>query len=158
MTCFPDADRNIWFFANRTPLVDGYVSETMNGQQVAPLMGEYTKPAVGTLRIRSLPNFWNHASCDHAVTTRLLPSGLRTTQARVLWLVHEDAVEGRDYTLDTLLPFWQLTSEQDWEICQNQQRGVESRAFTPGPFSTYKEYNVDAFVRWYLKMLSPTSP
>ena len=154
MTAFPDADRGIWFSANRTPLVDGYLSETMDGQPVAPLMGDYDKPTVGTLRIRTLPNFWNHSSCDHAVTTRLLPSGLRTTQARVLWLVHEDAVEGKDYTLDALLPFWQLTSEQDWEICKNQQRGVDSRAFAPGPLSTHKEYNVDSFVRWYLKMLS----
>jgi Rieske 2Fe-2S family protein len=68
--------------------------------------------------------------------------------------VHEDAVEGRDYRLDTLMPFWQLTSEQDWEICERQQRGVESSAYEPGPYSTYKEYNVDAFVRWYVKTLA----
>src|SRR5215813_3267686 len=37
MTVFPDAERNIWFSANRTPLVEGYVSETIDGQQVAPL-------------------------------------------------------------------------------------------------------------------------
>src|SRR5215510_12701722 len=44
MTVFPDAENNIWFSANRTPLVDGYVSESMNGQQVAPLMGDYKEP------------------------------------------------------------------------------------------------------------------
>ena len=75
MTQFPDADRNGWFAANRTPLVEGYVSETMDGRQVAPLMGDYTDADVGTLRIRTLPNMWHHASCDHAVTTRLLPAG-----------------------------------------------------------------------------------
>ena len=37
MTQFPDADRNCWFSANRTPLVEGYVSESMDGRQVAPL-------------------------------------------------------------------------------------------------------------------------
>ena len=158
MTTFPNADRNLWFSANRTPLVEGYVSETMTGRQVAPLMGDYTRPTVGTLRIRTLPNFWNHSSCDHSVSTRLLPAGVRATRARVVWLVHEDAVEGRDYQLDELLPFWQLTSEQDWVICKHQQRGVESRAYTPGPFSLDKEYNVDSFVRWYLKLLSQPSP
>ena len=35
MTPFPDAERDVWFSANRTPLVDGYVSETMDGRQVA---------------------------------------------------------------------------------------------------------------------------
>jgi Rieske 2Fe-2S family protein len=153
MTLFPDAENNVWYSANRTPLVDGFVSETIDGKQVAPLMGEYTDTDVGTLRMRTMPNFWNHSSCDHAVTTRLLPAGPRLTKARVLWLVHEEAVEGRDYTLDALLPFWQLTSEQDWEICRNQQRGVESSRYQPGPYSPYKEYNVDRFVQWYLKQL-----
>jgi Rieske 2Fe-2S family protein len=153
MTLFPDAERNIWFSANRTPLVEGYVSETMDGQRVAPLMGEYRDAEVGTLRMRSLPNFWNHSSCDHGVSTRLLPLGPRQTAIRVWWLVAGDAVEGRDYELAKLMPFWQLTSEQDWVICERQQRGVESSAYEPGPYSSFKEYNVDSFVRWYLKMV-----
>src|SRR5207245_4242715 len=41
MAKFPDADNNVWFSANRTPPVEGYVSETMDGKQVAPLMGGY---------------------------------------------------------------------------------------------------------------------
>ena len=153
MTKFPDAENNIWFSANRTPLVDGYVSESMDGKRVGPLMGDYQDADVGTLRIRTLPNFWNHSSCDHAVSTRLLPVGPQLTAIRVWWLVDAKAEEGRDYQLDKLMPFWQLTSEQDWEICERQQRGVNSSAFTPGPYSTVKEYNVDSFVRWYLKML-----
>ncbi len=153
MTLFPDAVRNIWFSANRTPLVDGYLSETMDGRMVAPLMGDYPDADVGTLRMRSLPNFWNHSSCDHGVSTRLLPMGPRQTAIRVWWLVDRNAVEGRDYDLTKLMPFWQLTSEQDWEICERQQRGVETSAYEPGPYSTHKEYNVDGFVRWYLKML-----
>ena len=154
MTKFPDAENNIWFSGNRTPLVDGYVSESMDGQRVGPLMGDYQDADVGTMRIRTLPNFWNHSSCDHAVSTRLLPVGPQLTALRVWWLVDAKAVEGRDYQLDKLMPFWQLTSEQDWEICERQQRGVNSSAFTPGPYSTVKEYNVDSFVRWYLKMLA----
>jgi len=51
------------------------------------------------------------------------------------------------------MPFWQLTSEQDWELCEFAQTGITSRAYRPGPYSTHKEYNVDAFVRWYLKAL-----
>jgi glycine betaine catabolism A len=154
MTEFPDAERGIWYSANRTALVEGWVSESMDGRQVSTLMGAYTEADVGTLRARTLPNFWNHSSCDHGVSTLLLPAGPRKTLARVSWLVHEDAVEGRDYRLEELMPFWQLTSEQDWAICERQQKGVESRAYEPGPYSTYKEYNVDAFVRWYVKTLA----
>ena len=154
MTQFPDAERGIWYSANRTALVDGWVSESMDGAQVSTLMGDYRDPDVGTVRARTLPNFWNHSSCDHGVSTLLLPAGPRKTLARVTWLVHEDAVEGRDYDLGKLMPFWQLTSEQDWAICERQQKGVDSTGYVPGPYSKFKEYNVDAFVQWYVKTLT----
>jgi Rieske 2Fe-2S family protein len=154
MTQFPDAERGIWYSANRTALVAGWVSESMDGKQVSTLMGSYNDADVGTLRARTLPNFWNHSSCDHGVSTLLLPSGPRKTLARVTWLVHADAVEGKDYELEKLMPFWRLTSEQDWAICERQQKGVDSSAYEPGPYSKYKEYNVDAFVRWYVKTLA----
>ena len=153
MTRFPDAAGGIWFSANRTPLVEGWVSETMDGKQVAPLMGDYQDADVGTLRMRALPNFWNHSSCDHGVSTRLLPMGPQLTAIRVWWLVAGTAVEGRDYDLEKLMPFWQLTSEQDWLICERQQKGINSSAYRPGPYSTFKEYNVEGFVQWYLDMI-----
>ena len=154
MALFPDAERNCWFSANRTPLAEGFVSETLDGKQAAPLMGDYTDSDVGTLRVRTMPNFWNHSSCDHAVSTRLLPAGAKLTLIRVTWLVDADAVEGQDYQLEEIMPFWQLTSEQDWALCERAHRGVTSSGYVPGPFSKYKEFNLDSFVRWYLKQLT----
>lgn len=145
---FPSVDR--WWSINRTPLVPGWVTESLDGQPVAPLMGEYRTREVGTLRTRTMPNFWNHASSDHAVSTRLAPGGVDRTLVQVQWLVHEEAVEGRDYDLATLMPFWQLTSEQDWALCEQNQVGVRSSAFTPGPYSTRREYNVIRYTEWYL--------
>ena len=119
MVRFPSPD--CWWSINRTPLSPGWVTESMDGRPVAPLMGDYPSHDVGTLRMRTMPNFWNHASSDHAVTTRLAPAGPGTTLTQVQWLVHQDAVEGKDYELDTLMPFWGLTSEQDWELCARNQ-------------------------------------
>jgi glycine betaine catabolism A len=153
LAAFPDAEHNIWYSANRTLLRGGYQSESMNGCRVAPLMGSYRDAGVGVLRLRTLPNFWNHASCDHAVTTRLLPAGLHLTRVRLSWLVDEEAQEGADYDLGNLLPFWKTTSEQDWELCERVQRGVRSPAFRPGPLSRDREYNLEAFLKWYLRQL-----
>jgi glycine betaine catabolism A len=155
---FPSADGSIWYSANRTPLVPGYDCESMDGARVAPLMGAYRDSGVGVLRLRTLPNFWHHGSCDHAVLTRVTPSGLGSTQVRVMWLVDAAAVEGRDYQLEALLPFWQITSEQDWLICARQQLGVESPAYLPGPLSPAKEYNVMSFHAWYLRTLRAGRP
>jgi Rieske 2Fe-2S family protein len=151
LAAFPDGD--IWYSANRTVLAEAFESESLDGARVAPFMGDYQTSDVGVLRLRTLPNFWNHSSCDHAVTTRLLPMGIYRTHARVYWLVHEDATEGLDYQLDRLMPFWQRTSEQDWELCERMQKGVSSSAYKPGPLSELREYNLDAFLRWYSRQL-----
>ncbi|HEY6526995.1 MAG TPA: aromatic ring-hydroxylating dioxygenase subunit alpha [Solirubrobacteraceae bacterium] len=148
---FPSPGR--WWSANRTPLREGFVTESLDGRPVAPLMGEHTNHDVGTLRVRTVPNFWCHASADHAVVTRLLPAGPERTAIRVMWLVDEAAQPGLDYELDRLLPFWQLTSEQDWGLCERNHAGVRNPAFTPGPYSPRREYNVQSFVDWYLARL-----
>jgi len=152
MVRFPSAD--CWWSINRTPLVPGWVSESIDGRPVAPLMGSYRTRDVGTLRMRTMPNFWNHSSADHSVSTRLAPAGPQKTRVQVQWLVAEDAVEGKDYTLDALLPFWELTSEQDWDLCEKNQAGVSSSAFTPGPYSSRREYNVIRYTEWYLHEIS----
>ncbi len=154
IAAFPDPVNNLWYSANRTVLAPGFVTESLDGKQVAPLMGEYKNADVGTLRLRTVPNMWSHSSCDHSVATRLLPSSVDKTQVRVIWLVDEHAVEGADYELAALLPFWQMTSEQDWELCERTQRGVRSSQYRPGLLSSEKEYNVDAFIRWYLRQLT----
>ena len=148
---FPAAGR--WWAANRTPLAPGFVTESLDGSPVAPVMGDYAGYDVGTLRVRTVPNFWCHASADHAVLTRLLPLGPDRTHVTVLWLVDRDAIEGRDYALDRLLPFWQVTSEQDWALCERNHAGVRSPAYRPGPYSRSREYNVASFDEWYVERL-----
>jgi Rieske 2Fe-2S family protein len=149
LVTFPDPERGVWYTCNRTPLAEGFDTESLDGTRVAPLMGDYPDANVGVLRMRSLPNFWLHASCDHAVVTRMLPAGPRKTKMRSWWLVHRDARAGVDYDLDRMLPFWHRTNEQDWDICRWQQKGVDSIGYEPGPLSQRYEYNVDAFIRWY---------
>jgi Rieske 2Fe-2S family protein len=145
----------------RAPLMEGWKTQSLDGEPVAPLMGRMRETgtrSMGTLRCTVFPNFWQHASDDHAVATRLTPLDAGTTQVDVSWFVHKDAVEGRDYTAERLLPFWQRTSEQDWAICEAQQLGVASPAYTPGPYSRTRESNVQHFIDWYLAALARPEP
>lgn len=142
-----------WYRANRTPLRPGWLSESLDGKPVAPVMGAYPDRDVGTLRVTVFPNFWMHGSADYAVSTRVTPAGPRETDVRVYWLVAGHAQEGRDYDLDRLMPFWQRTSEQDWTICEDVQKGVLSSGYEPGPFAKVKERNVAQFLDWYLDEL-----
>ena len=42
--------------------------------------------------------------------------------------------------------FWDLTNRQDWAACESVQRGLSSRGYHQGPFST-EEDAVAQFVR-----------
>ena len=64
-------------FRLHTVLADGFETESTDGCRVAPFLGDCRSAESGVLRLRTLPNFWCHASCDHAVLTRLLPDGLQ---------------------------------------------------------------------------------
>jgi Rieske 2Fe-2S family protein len=142
--------------AARTPLKEGWLTQSLDGQPVAPLMGTFrarNEWSAGTLRSTIFPNFWQHASDDHAVSTRITPVDATTSQVDVFWFVHRDAVEGTDYRLETLMPFWQRTSEQDWDICEANQAGILSPRYEPGPYSNVRETNVQHFVDWYLGSL-----
>ncbi len=51
----------------------------------------------------------------------------------VCFLIREDAVEGVDYEPQRVAEVWRATSEQDWELCENNYAGIKSLAYEPGP-------------------------
>ena len=139
---------------HRTPVMEGFVTQSMDGKPLCNrLMGDIKEWDSGTLRTTVFPNFWQHTNCDYAAAARLTPIGPDETHVRGYWLVDAAAVEGKDYTLDRLLPIWDLTNRQDWTICEDQQAGVSSRAYLPGPYSRIRERNVAHFLDWYLSEL-----
>ena len=52
------------------------------------------------------------------------------------------------------MPFWQLTSEPDWVLCEANHRGVRNPAFVPGPLVPRREDNLVALHAWYLERLT----
>jgi len=62
------------------------------------------------------------------------------------------AKEGVDYDVERLTDFWRITGEQDWQLCQNNFRGIESSHYMPGPYAP-PESEVAGFISWYLQRL-----
>ena len=71
------------------------------------------------------------------------------TAVTTKWLVHKDAVEGVDYTIDELTHVWMMTNDQDRQIVEENQLGVSSPVYTPGPYAPDHEGGVMQFVEWY---------
>jgi len=67
----------------------------------------------------------------------------------LVWLVRGDAREGIDYDLDRLTWLWRVTTEADKRITEDNQRGVNSRYYEPGPYAPV-EPNAIGWVDWYL--------
>lgn len=108
---------------------------------------------VGTLRWAIEPNNFCHAAGDNVFMFMALPVGPQETLVTAKWLVHEDAVEGVYYDVERLTHVWIQTNLQDRDLAENNQRGVNSMAYCPGPYSPEAEGYVDLFVNWYCEPL-----
>ena len=57
--------------------------------------------------------------------------------------VHKDAVEGRDYDLTRLTEVWEATNDEDRRIVEENQQGINSPGYVPGPSSPVQEGGVN---------------
>ena len=139
----------------RMPLVEGAVSYTMSGRAAVarPLTDGITEPDIGAMLMFHYPTTWNHVLGDHAVTFRVLPIDATHTAVTTKWLVHKDAREGVDYTVDELTAVWNATNEQDRRVVEDNQFGINSPAYEPGPYGVGHEGGVMQFVDWYCQAM-----
>ena len=138
--------------AFRQPIQDGYKTLSRGGNPVAPLIGDFKQYDGGECLMVFGPLFYLYAANDHATTFRFTPVSPRHTEVVLTWLVREDATEGVDYEVDPLKWMWDVTTVQDTTIIGNNQAGVNSRRYRPGPYSE-RECYTEEFVRWYLHWL-----
>ena len=147
-----DFENGSFHFAVRYPLRPGVLSYSLDGKAVSKPMGEHKDFDAGVLGLVVYPNFWMDAVSDYMWTMRLTAVSPSLTFIDLAWLVDKDAKEGIDYTLDRLTDFWRITGEQDWELCENNFKGVESSHYQPGPYAPI-ELDVAKFVDWYIERM-----
>jgi phenylpropionate dioxygenase-like ring-hydroxylating dioxygenase large terminal subunit len=145
-------DSDYFQAVGRLPIGRGNLTESVDGQPVAPVMlssGEYDGAQT---YVTFNPVSTVLASSDHAVLFRFTPRGPQSTDAEAVFLVREDAVEGKDYDVARLAKFWEVTLGEDKTITQNNQIGVNSAVYRPGVYSK-QEQRISDFVGWYLRRL-----
>jgi Rieske 2Fe-2S family protein len=139
-----------WWQAIRFPLNENVVSMTMDGKHACSrLMVDAEGGDIGSVRFATEPNSFCHALADHLFVFTAEPSGPQETIVTTRWYVHKEAVEGRDYHLENLVALWLTTNNQDIELVENNQRGVNSVGYVPGPYSEEAESLVRRFTDWY---------
>jgi Rieske 2Fe-2S family protein len=136
-------------FIFRYALYDGVSTGGPEGRPVGPLMGGFTAYDGGVTSAHFAPSSFFIAYPDHGVIYRFIPLTAATSAMELIWLVRGDAVEGRDYDPEALTWLWRVTTEADKRITEDNQKGVNSRFYEPGPYAPV-EPNAIRWVAWYL--------
>jgi len=139
-------------YAIRYPLRPGIESYSVDGKKVAVPMGDHTNYDAGVVGLVNYPNFWMDAVSDYIWTMRVTPVNASTTEVEFCWLVDKNAVEGKDYSLERLTQFWEVTGEQDGMLCENNFRGIETAGYRPGPYAPVEDQVIN-FVDWCVEQI-----
>ena len=139
-----------WWQLARFALNQDVVTLSMDGRHVVgKLMCDANEGYVGSMRLAIDPHCFMHATADHVFLFSAMPVSPTETHVFGKWYVHKDAVEGVDYDVDRLSELWTRTNVQDKELAENNQRGVNSPGFVPGPYSPEAESLALRFTDWY---------
>ena len=130
----------------------GSVTGSEDGAPVAPLMGDFSDYDGGFTYFDVGPASFFLAYPDHGVVYLFVPREAQKTDMEILWLVRGDAREGDDYDRDRLTWMWHVTSIADKQIIDQNQKGVNSRYYVPGPYGPM-ENQTRSFVKWYLSRI-----
>lgn len=83
-----------------------------------------------------LPNLLLSLHPDYMLTHTLWPRSCDRTTIVCQWHVAPEELTRPGFTIQDAVDFWDLTNRQDWHVSELTQRGVQSRSYTPGPYST----------------------
>lgn len=141
------------------PLQPGLDSLTRDGSYVVKKrLGEFSEEAGGpkgfaTGFVFQPSGTFSEFYQDHGITATVLPVSATESRLIVDWYVHEDAEEGVDYDIDTLIDLWDITTKQDIALADGQGLGVRSAKYVPGPNSATQEPGIRSSLTKYLDMI-----
>ncbi len=90
------------------------------------------------------PNLLISLHPDYLMTHRVVPIAPDRTYVACEWFFEPASVATPDFDASDAIDFWDLTNRQDWAVCEMQQAGTKSRAYTAGRY-TGMEAGVHSF-------------
>jgi glycine betaine catabolism A len=85
------------------------------------------------------PNLLLSLHPDYLMTHQVWPVEPGRSRVVCEWFFHPDAMARPDFDPADAIDFWDLTNRQDWAVCELQQRGTASVAYTPGRYSLMED-------------------
>jgi len=88
------------------------------------------------------PNMLLSMHPDYVMVHQLWPQSQDRTLIYCDWFFHPEAEAAgitdpsHRFNPEDAIEFWDMTNKQDWHVCELSQRGIASRAYQPGPYSS----------------------
>jgi Rieske 2Fe-2S family protein len=118
----------------------GVETMSMDGKrrrEYLPGLGEEQRNKVYYYAI--YPNLLLSLHPDYMMTHTLWPKAVDRTEIICEWHFYPAEMAKPDFHGDDAIDFWDLTNREDWRISELSQAGIQSRAYTPGPYSKREE-------------------
>lgn len=124
------------FLGGYMDIVDASESLTMSGRTCGAVVGELPEEDLKRVYYYSLfPNMLLSLHPDYVMYHTIWPRAAGQTLVTCEWLFHPDTLTNPTFKPDDGVEFWDLTNRQDWHVCELSHAGVQSKSYTPGPYS-----------------------
>ena len=85
------------------------------------------------------PNLLLALHPDYMMVHTLWPRAVDRTEIVCEWHFHPAEMAKPDFQSADAIELWDMTNREDWRISELSQKGIRSRAYTPGPYSKREE-------------------
>ncbi len=93
------------------------------------------------LYLGAYPNLLISPHPDYVMTHRIVPLAPGRTFIECDWLFAPESIGKDGFDPAYAVDFWDITNREDWNVCENVQRGSANRGFRPGPLSPWESTN-----------------
>jgi Rieske 2Fe-2S family protein len=113
-------------------------SMTMDGEAAAPPICNVSGDDLQRVYYYSIyPNLLLTPHPDFVMFHHITPLGPDKITNDCFWLFHPDVLNDPDAQkgVQSAIDFWDLTNRQDWQVCEQMQKGTKSKRFKRGYYS-----------------------
>jgi Rieske 2Fe-2S family protein len=112
--------------------------------QRSPIKGLTEDDLRSVLYFLIFPNTLVSLHPDYVMLHTLWPKAHDRTEVVCEWFFESETIDTPGFDDSDAVGFWDQVNKEDWGVCELTQRGVASRAYTPGRY-TEQESDVHAF-------------
>ena len=143
------------------PFLGGYMdfnddknSITASGKLCCPPLDGVTDKNLNRVYYYAIsPNMLLSLHPEYVMYHTVWPDGVDKCKVICSWLFTKDVVESGKYNTQDAIDFWDMTNKQDWYISELSQLGIQSKKYSPAPYSG-QESLLAAYDKYYLSELN----